>query len=116
MEYGRFRFEQDKKAREIKKKYAPSTLKEIRMRYEIADSDYKVKLRSALRFLQHGYKVRLLVMLEGKEVKHADQALALLSRLTSDLESSAVVSEEPRLVGEMALICCPHHRMRSPNT
>lgn len=104
MDYGRFKFEQEKRARSVKRKHAVCDLKELRVRYEIDEHDYQVKLRSAQSFLENGDKIKLSVILRGREIQHADLALALLNRFAADLGELATLSDEPKLEGKTAVI------------
>ena len=66
MDYGRYKFEQDKKAKEAKKRQHQADVKEIKMRYKIEDHDYQVKLRNAKKFLSNGDKIKVVTMLRGR--------------------------------------------------
>ena len=91
MDYGRYRFEQEKQNRERKRQHSVVDLKEITMRYKIAPHDYQVKLRSAIKFLNDGDKVRVVTTLRGRELQHVDMAIALLTRLAGELSGVAVL-------------------------
>ncbi len=104
IDYGRHKFELEKRARETKRKHAVSELKEIRMRYEIDDHDYQVKLRSARTFLKNGDRIKLTVALRGREIQHADLALALLNRFGEELGELATWNDEPKLDGKTAVM------------
>ncbi len=88
----------------MRRKHAVSELKELRMRYEIDDHDYKVKLRSAQTFLMDGDKIRVSVTLRDREIQHAELALALLNRFAEDLGEAATLNDEPKLEGKIAVM------------
>ena len=100
MDYGRFKFEQEKQSRVVARKYTVSSGKELKMHYEITDHDFQIKLRSAQRFLQSGEKIRVSVILRGREVRHSDLALDLLSRFAANLGDLAQFSDQPKLEGK----------------
>ena len=104
MDYGRFKFEQEKKNREAKKKHHIVDVKEIKMRYKIEDHDYQVKLKGAKSFLQEGDKIKVLIMLRGREVQHKDLALNLMARFLTELEDLAIVDREAKLEGKSVIM------------
>jgi translation initiation factor IF-3 len=104
MDYGRFKFEQEKRNREAKKKHHIVDVKELKMRYKIEDHDYQVKLRSAQKFLNEGDKIKVLIMLRGREVQHAGLALTLMNRFADELKDLALIDREPRLEGKTVIM------------
>jgi translation initiation factor IF-3 len=104
MDYGRFKFDQDKRAREAKKKHHIVDVKELKMRYKIEDHDYQVKVRSAQKFLNEGDKIKVLIMLRGREVQHAGLALTLMNRFADELKDYAMIDREPRLEGKTVIM------------
>lgn len=99
MDYGKFKFEQEKKAREARKKQHTSDVKEVKMRYKIEDHDYNVRVNQAERFLKSGDKVKATVMFRGREIQHTDLAETLLKRLATDLQGVAEVQQAPKREG-----------------
>jgi translation initiation factor IF-3 len=99
MDYGKFKFEQEKKAREARKKQHTSDVKEVKMRYKIEDHDYQVRVHQAERFLKAGDKVKATVMFRGREIQHSDLAETLLKRLATDLQELAEVQQAPKREG-----------------
>ena len=99
MDYGKFKFEQEKKAREARKKQHTSDVKEVKMRYKIEDHDYNVRVNQAERFLKSGDKVKATVMFRGREIQHTDLAETLLKRLATDLQAVAEVQQAPKREG-----------------
>jgi translation initiation factor IF-3 len=99
VDYGKYKFEQEKKAREARKKQHTSDVKEVKMRYKIEDHDYQVRVNQAERFLKSGDKVKATVMFRGREIQHADLAETLLKRLADDLKELAEVQQMPKREG-----------------
>lgn len=104
MDYGRFKFEQEKRAREAKKKHHIVDIKEIKMRYKIEDHDYQVKLRAANKFLNDGDKIKVLIMLRGREVQHKGMAISLMNRFYDELKDLAMIEREARLEGKTVIM------------
>lgn len=108
VDYGKFKFEQEKKAREAKKKQHTSDVKEVKMRYKIEEHDYNVCVNRAERFLKAGDKVKATVMFKGREIQHKDLAETLLKRLANDLLSHGEVQQEPKQEGRnMTMMLSP---------
>jgi translation initiation factor IF-3 len=104
MDYGRFKFEQEKRAREAKKKHHIVDVKELKMRYKIEDHDYQVKVRSAQKFLTEGDKIKVLIMLRGREVQHAGLAMSLMNKFSNELKDLAMIDREPKLEGKTVIM------------
>lgn len=104
MDYGKYKFEQEKKSKEAKKKQHSSELKEVKMRYKIEDHDYMVRVKQAKKFLKSGDKVKATVMFRGREIQHTDLAYQLLERLAQDLEESAEVQQGPKREGRSMMM------------
>ena len=100
MDYGKYKFEQEKKAREAKKKQHTADVKEVKMRYKIGESDYNVRVNQAKRFLKSGDKVKATVTFRGREIQHANLAQELLERMAKDLEELAEVQQAPKREGK----------------
>ncbi|MEL6224875.1 MAG: translation initiation factor IF-3 [Cyanobacteria bacterium J06627_8] len=108
MNYGKYKFEQEKKAREARKKQHTSDVKEVKMRYKIGEHDYNVRLNQAERFLKSGDKVKATVMFRGREIQHSDLAETLLKRLATDLKELAEVQQMPKREGRnMMMMLAP---------
>lgn len=104
MDYGKFKFEQEKKAREAKKKQHTADVKEVKMRYKIEEHDYKVRLNQADRFLKAGDKVKATIMFRGREIQHSDLAEELLKRMATDLQEVAEVQQAPKKEGRSMMM------------
>nr|YP_009398650.1 translation initiation factor 3 [Kuetzingia canaliculata]ARW67836.1 translation initiation factor 3 [Kuetzingia canaliculata] len=100
IDYGKYRFTQEKKAKEAKKKQNHNVLKEVKMRYKIEEHDYKVRLNHALKFLQTGDKVKFTVIFRGREIQHANLAINLLNKLAQDLGHISQVQQTPTKDGK----------------
>jgi translation initiation factor IF-3 len=108
MDYGKFKFEQEKKAREARKKQHTSDVKEVKMRYKIEDHDYYVRVNQAERFLKAGDKVKATIMFRGREIQHSDLAESLLMRMATDLQEIAEVQQAPKREGRnMMMLLSP---------
>lgn len=108
MDYGKYKFEQEKKAREARKKQHNADLKEVKMRYKIDNHDYNVRVNHARRFLKSGDKVKATVMFRGREIQHSDLAQRLLERMAKDLEEMGEVQQRPKREGRnMIMIMAP---------
>ncbi len=108
MDYGKFKFEQEKKAREARKKQHTSDVKEVKMRYKIEDHDYQVCISRAERFLKAGDKVKATIMFRGREIQHTDLAEELLKRMLADLQQVAEVQQAPKREGRnMMMLLAP---------
>ncbi|XTZ12697.1 MAG: translation initiation factor IF-3 [cyanobacterium endosymbiont of Rhopalodia inflata] len=99
MDYGKYKFEQEKKAREAKKKQHTADVKEVKMRYKIGESDYIVRINQAKRFLKSGDKVKATVTFRGREIQHSNLALNLLDRMAQDLKDIADIQQIPKREG-----------------
>ncbi|XWK87574.1 MAG: translation initiation factor IF-3 [Phormidium sp.] len=108
MDYGKFKFEQEKKAREARKKQHTAEVKEVKMHYNIDDHDYYVRIAHAKRFLNEGNKVKATVMFRGREIQHSNLAENLLNRMASDLQELGEVQQAPKKEGRnMMLLLAP---------
>lgn len=99
MDYGKYKFEQEKKAREAKKKQHTADVKEVKMRYKIDDHDYQVRVNQAQRFLKSGDKVKATITFRGREIQHSNLAEDLLKRMAEDLKEIAEVQQAPKREG-----------------
>lgn len=99
MDYGKFKFEQEKKAREARKKQHTADVKEVKMRYKIEEHDYNVRVNQAERFLKAGDKVKATITFRGREIQHADLAEDLLKRMAIDLQELAEIQQAPKREG-----------------
>ena len=94
LDYGKYKFQSEKKAKEAKKKQHVVSLKELKLRYKIDQHDYQVRIKSIKKFIEAGNKVKVVIMLRGREVQHAHLAMALMERILTDLEGFAMTVEK----------------------
>jgi translation initiation factor IF-3 len=104
LDFHRYEFENKKKDRENKKKHNIVDIKEIKMRYKIEEHDYQVKLRSGHKFLNDGDKIKVNMMLRGREMQHKHLAMDLLKRFAEDLKDLGLVDKEPKLEGKSVIM------------
>ncbi len=100
LNFGKYRYELEKKAKEAKKKQHTVDIKEVKVRYKIDTHDYEVRLKSIRKFISQGNKVKLVVMLRGREMQHSGLAVDLANRFIADLaEDPITVEKKPILEG-----------------
>lgn len=99
MDYGKYKFEQDKRAKEAKKKQHKVDVKEVKMRYKIEEHDYEVRVNNAKKFLAKGNKVKATVNFRGREIQHSNLAISLLKRMAKDLEEAGELQQAPKREG-----------------
>jgi translation initiation factor IF-3 len=108
MDYGKYKFEQEKRAREARKKQHTADVKEVKMRYKIDDHDYHVRVNQAKRFLKDGDKVKATITFRGREIQHSNLAEDLLKRMAVDLEEHAEIQQAPKKEGRnMMMLLSP---------
>ena len=108
MDYGKFKYQQSKRAHEAKKKQKIIHVKEVKLRPNTDRHDYDFKLRNAFRFLESGDKVKVLVFFRGREIVHRENGQKLLVRVTETLEDIAVVEQEAKQEGRtLCMIFAP---------
>lgn len=95
MDYGRFLYEQEKKAREARRNQTIIQVKDVKLRPAIDDADFLTKLRMAERFLKKGLKVRVTVMFRRREMRRPENGYEVLARVVEQLAGTAVVEQEP---------------------
>ena len=100
MDFGKFKYEQQKRDKEVKKKQKTFTLKEVKLRPNIEDHDFEVKLKNALRFLEDGDKVKVTIMFRGRELSHPELGKQVLVRMAAEVKEVANVEREPKLEGK----------------
>lgn len=97
MDYGRYKYEQQKKANAARKKQKTTGMKEIKLRPGIEDHDYGVKMRAARRFLADGHKLKISLRFRGREIAHQELGRNVVKRLIGDLEDLGKVEQAPKL-------------------
>ena len=108
MDYGKFLFEQNKKAHSAKRKQKQIQVKEVKFRPGTGEADYQIKLRNLTRFLTEGDKAKVTLRFRGREMVHQDIGRKLLDRVSGDLAPHAVVEQNPLLEGkQMVMVFAP---------
>jgi translation initiation factor IF-3 len=112
MDYGRFKYEEKKRASEAKKKQVVVHLKEVKMRPKTEEHDYEFKVRNVKRFLEEGNKARITIMFRGREITHKELGQALLEDVIKDVKEVGVVEQVPRMEGrQMFMILAPNPKV-----
>ena len=108
LDYGRFRFAEQKKAAEARKKQKVVEVKEIKLRPGIDEHDYGVKMKSVLRFFEEGDKVKVTLRFRGREIAHQDIGFRLMIRVKTETAAVAKVELEPSMEGrQMVMVLAP---------
>ncbi|MDD3149679.1 MAG: translation initiation factor IF-3, partial [Candidatus Gastranaerophilales bacterium] len=95
LDYGKYKFDTEKKAKEAKKKQHTVDVKEIKMRYKIDVHDYNVRIKNIKKFIIAGNKVKILVTLRGREMQHTELAFDLAKRILADMQEEKFIIEKP---------------------
>ena len=108
LDYGKYKYEAQKKANEARKKQKVIEVKEIKMRPNIDHHDYDVKMRAMNKFLGEGDKVKVTLRFRGREMAHQNLGLKVLERVRDDLESVSKVEQFPKMEGrQMTMVIAP---------
>ncbi|HUU25911.1 MAG TPA: translation initiation factor IF-3 [Methyloceanibacter sp.] len=108
LDFGKYKYQAQKKATEARKKQRTVEIKEIKMRPNIDTHDYDVKMRSMNRFFEEGDKVKVTLRFRGREMAHQDLGVQLLNKVKADTSDIAKVESEPRLEGrQMVMVLAP---------
>lgn len=100
LDYGKYKYELEKKAKEAKKKQHTVDVKEVKIRYKIDTHDYLVRIKSIQKFISQGNKVKVIIMMRGREMQHSNLAFDLANRFIQDLKDEPlVVEKKPQLEG-----------------
>jgi translation initiation factor IF-3 len=108
LDFGKFKYEEQKKKNEARKKQKVIEVKEIKLRPGIDDHDYDVKMRSMLKFIEEGDKVKVTMRFRGRELAHQDLGMNVLMRVRDDLDKIAKIEQMPRMEGrQMTMVMSP---------
>ncbi len=99
MDYGKYKYEQDMKAKKARKNQHIVKIKEIKFRPKVDIHDYETKKKHVVRFLKSGAKVKVTIMFRGREMAHPERGMEILDRLAGELEDMATVEAQPKLEG-----------------
>ena len=108
MDFGKYRYEQQKRDKEAKKKQKTINIKEVKLRPNIEEHDFNVKLKNAVRFVQEGNKVKVTIMFRGRELSHPELGREVLDRVAAQLGDTVSVERSAKLEGKnMTMILAP---------
>ena len=108
LDFGKYKYQAQKKAAEARKNQKVVEIKEIKMRPNIDDHDYGVKVKSIHRFFEEGDKVKITLRFRGREMAHQELGMDLMRRVRSDFESVAKIESEPRFEGrQIVMVMAP---------
>ena len=108
LDYGKYKFQAQKKAAEARKKQKTVEVKEIKLRPGIDDHDFQIKMRSMTRFLEEGDKVKVTLRFRGREMVHQELGARVLDRVKEVMDAKAKVEQFPRLEGrQMVMVLAP---------
>ena len=108
LDYGKFKYEAQKKANEARKKQKVIEVKEIKMRPGIDEHDYQVKMKAVRKFLENGDKVKMTIRFRGREMAHQDLGMKVLDRVRVDVDEQAKVEQFPKTEGRlMTMVIAP---------
>lgn len=113
MDYGKFKYQEQKKAAEARAKQTVIEIKEIKFRPGTDDGDYNIKMRNIRRFLDEGDKCKITLRFRGREITHQELGLALLDRIRNDLGDLIVVEQFPKLEGRQMIMMIAPSRKKS---
>lgn len=104
LDYGKYKYEQQKKAAEARKKQKVIEVKELKFRPNIDDHDYQVKIKAARRFLEDGDKVKITLRFRGREMAHLDLGMKVMARVREELSDIAKVEMDAKVEGKQAVM------------
>ncbi len=108
MDYGKFKYQQSKKARETKKKQTIILVKEMKFRVKTEEHDFQFKVRNIRKFIKEGNKVKVFIMFRGREITHTDLGRKKLNRVAEVLKDEATLESPPKLEGRnMTMLLTP---------
>lgn len=108
LDFGKFKYESQKRKAEARKKQKVIEIKEIKLRPNIDDNDYNIKMRSMIKFLEEGDKVKVTLRFRGREMAHQDLGVKVLDRVRTDLDEMGKVEQYPKMEGrQMVMVIAP---------
>ncbi len=99
MDYGKYKYDQEKKKKEQKKHQVQTKLKEVKFRVNVGDHDYETKMRNLRKFIEHGDRVKVSLMFRGRENAHRELGFEVIQRVCKDTDDITTVDQVPRLQG-----------------
>lgn len=103
IDYGKFVFEQNKKAKEANRKQKTVQIKEVQLRPVTDEGDYQIKLRNSIRFLNEGDKLKVVLKFRGREMLHQDIGRKMIERMTTDLAPHGTIEQRPLMEGKQLI-------------
>jgi translation initiation factor IF-3 len=116
MDYGKFKYEQAKKEREMKKGQKTSILREIRLRPKIGEHDFDAKTRSVKKLLEGGDKVKITIMFRGREITHANLGYKLLEKMMENVKGTVTIERQPMMEGSRMFMILNPLSAQQPKT
>ena len=111
MDYGKFKYEEQKKSHEAKAKQKQIQIKEVKFRPATDEGDYQIKMRNLRRFLEDGDKTKVTLRFRGREITHQELGMRLLERVKTDAEDVGQVEQMPKLEGrQMIMVIAPRRK------
>lgn len=108
MDYGKYHYQQSKKAHEAKKNQKQVQVKEVKFRPGTEEGDYQVKLRNLLKFLEKGDRVKVTIWFRGREIAHKELGMKVLERIKVEVQDIATIEQEPKMEGrQMQMMVAP---------
>ncbi|WP_041367063.1 translation initiation factor IF-3 [Natranaerobius thermophilus] len=108
MDYGKFKYEQNKKEKQAKKKQKTINVKEVKLRPNIEEHDFNTKLNNARKFLKKEDKVKVTIMFRGREITHPENGKELCQKMAKEVEDIAVIEKKPSVEGKnMIMVLAP---------
>ncbi len=114
MDFGKFKYQESKKAHEAKLKQKQIQVKEVKLRPGTDENDYQIKLRNMTRFLQEGDKVKVTLRFRGREMAHQEFGVRQLERIKADLEAVGTVEQFPKLEGRQMIMVLAPSKKKQP--
>lgn len=113
MDYGKFKYQEAKRAHDAKLKQKQIQVKEIKFRPGTDEGDYKIKLRNLIRFLQDGDKTKITLRFRGREMAHQEIGIRLLERIKADLQEFGTVEQFPKMEGrQLVMVLAPQKKAK----
>jgi translation initiation factor IF-3 len=104
MDYGKFKYQQAKKAHEVKRRQTQIALKEVKLRPKIEEHDFTFKLKNILRFLEERNRVKVTVQFRGREIAYAESGRKLLERVIDEVNEAAIIEGAPKMEGRLMMM------------
>jgi translation initiation factor IF-3 len=114
MDYGKFKYSEQKKAHEAKLKQKVIQVKEVKFRPGTDEGDYSIKLRNLIKFLEEGDKTKITLRFRGREMAHQDIGMRMLERLRGDLDAYGQIEQFPKLEGRQMIMVVAPKKKKTP--